>query len=300
MGELILSLAAIGAGGAVGKKLFNAACYGIKRFLEPYFIAHEEKVKAKTELAIFRSDPLKQLEFAQEFLKNANGQYPTDKVDELANICKVIQAAVGCTEGVQLSESPYTEAEDKEWYARFFDEVRYISDTELQEAWGRLMVERMIHPEGVNNRVLYFMRDLDKREIDTIRRTMRIILNDDFIPDYIIDKFDGMTHDFPTLLSLGIVYKSGDPFHPLVTGFELGKESTIEGKGYNFKITALGEEKKVEVQCYGLSPEGQVLSRLCDSELSESEAQTICEHLNRSRQTNSLKLLVRRCMSMRQ
>lgn len=32
MGELILSLAAIGAGGAVGKKLFNAASYGIKRF----------------------------------------------------------------------------------------------------------------------------------------------------------------------------------------------------------------------------------------------------------------------------
>lgn len=135
MGELILSLAAIGAGGAVGKKLFNAACYGIKRFLEPYFIAHEEKVKAKTELALFRKDPLKQLEFAQEFLKNADGQFPTEKVEELGNICKVIQAAVGCTEGAQLVESSYSEAEDKEWYARFFDEVRYVSDTELQEAW---------------------------------------------------------------------------------------------------------------------------------------------------------------------
>ena len=56
MGELILSLAAIGAGGAVGKKLFNAAYYGIKRFLEPYFIAHEEKVKAKTELTLFRKE----------------------------------------------------------------------------------------------------------------------------------------------------------------------------------------------------------------------------------------------------
>ena len=76
------------------------------------------------------------------------------------------------------------------------------------------------------------------------------------------------------------MYKSGDPFHPLVTGFELGKESTIEGKGFNFKITSLGEEKKVEVQCYGLSPEGQVLSRLCDSILTESEAQTMCDHLN--------------------
>lgn len=280
IGEALLSLVAIGAGGAVGKKLFNAACYGIKRFLEPYFIAHEEKVKAKTELAIFRKDPLKQLEFAQVFLKNADGQFPTEKVEELGNICKVIQAAVGYTEGAQMDESPYTEAEDKEWYARFFDEIRYISDSELQEAWGRLMAERMIHPDGVNNRVLYYMRGLDKREIDTIRRVARIFLNDDFIPDYIIDKFDGMTHDFPILLSLDLAYKSADQFHPLVTGFDLSEDNTIEGKGYQFKVSALGEEKKVEVPCYGLTPEGQVLSRLCDSELTESEAQTICDHLN--------------------
>ena len=32
------------------KEVFNAACYGIKRFLEPYFMVYEEKVKAKTEL----------------------------------------------------------------------------------------------------------------------------------------------------------------------------------------------------------------------------------------------------------
>ena len=67
----------------------------------------------------------------------------------------------------------------------------------------------------------------------------RIVLNDDFIPDYIIDKFDGMSHDFPTLLSLGVVFKSGDPFHPLVTDFDLVKEKTIEGKGYIFNISAM-------------------------------------------------------------
>ena len=52
MDELMYALAAIGTAGTVGRKLYLAACYGIKRFLEPYFIAHEAKVKAKTELAI--------------------------------------------------------------------------------------------------------------------------------------------------------------------------------------------------------------------------------------------------------
>ena len=280
MGDLIATLAAIGAGGTIGKKLFDAACYGIKRFLEPYFLAHEANVATKTELATFRENPLKQLEFAREFLKNSDGGFPSEAVAEFSNICNVIKTATGCTNGVQIEASCYSEAEDKEWYARFFDEVRYVSDEELQYVWGRLLAERMIHPHGVNNRALYFMRDLDKGEMETIRRSMRIFLNNDFTPDYIIDKFDNMPHDLPILLSLGIVYNSADTFHPLVMCLNLNDESLIIGKGYNFQISALREELNVEVQCYALTPEGKVLCRLCDSKLSETEAKIICDHLN--------------------
>lgn len=280
MGDLIATLAAIGAAGTIGKKLFAAACYGIKRFLEPYFLAHEAKVATKTELATFRENPLKQLEFARDFLKNSDGRFPSEAVVELSNICNVIKTATGCTNGVQIEASCYSEAEDKEWYARFFDEVGYVSDEELQYVWGRLLAERMIHPHGVNNRALYFMRDLDKVEMETIRRSMRVFLNDDFTPDYIIDKFDNMSHDLPVLLSLGIVYHSADPFHPLLMSLDMKDEGLIVGKGYNFQITALGEEKKVEVECYALTPEGKVLCRLCDSKLSETEAKIICDHLN--------------------
>lgn len=94
-----------------------------------------------------------------------------------------------------------------------------------------------------------------------------------------------MSHDFPTLLSLGVVFKSGDSFHPLVTDFDLVKEKTIEGKGYIFNIPAVGGEEKVAVQCYALTPEGQVLSRLCDSELTEIEAQIVWLFLKENRRT---------------
>ena len=280
MDELMYALAAIGTAGTVGRKLYLAACYGIKRFLEPYFIAHEAKVKAKTELAIFRNDPLKQLAFAKEFMKNSDGRFPTEAVEEMKNICNVIKAAVDCTDGSQMSKSIYSEDEDKEWYARLFDEAKYISDAELQKVWGRLLAERMMHPEGINNRVLYFIRDLDKLEIETIRRSMRFFLNNSFVPDCIVDNLEGMILDLPKLLSLRIIFRSGDPFHPLVFTFDLPEESNIEGNGFNFKLNALGEKKKIEIQCYGLTPEGQVLSRLCESKLSQSEAQIICDRLN--------------------
>lgn len=281
MDNLLIALLALSPNtGKVAKRLVDAACYGIKRFLEPYFIAHEEKVKAQTELDIFRNNRLRQLEFAQEFLKNTNGRFPEEAVHDFSNIVKIIKIFVECAEGQQIEESTYTEEEDREWYARFFDEARYISDEQLQEVWGNLIAERIIHPGGVNNRVLYFIRCLDKREIECIRRSMRIFLNDDFTPDYVIGKFDGMSHDVSTLLSLRLIYNSSDIMHPLVSAFDLSKETIIKGKGYDFRMTALGNEQEVSVQCYALTPEGKVLSRLCKSQLSAKEAQMICDHLN--------------------
>ena len=261
------------------RKMFDAACYGVKRYLEPYFIAHEEKVKAKTELEIFRTSPLKQLEFAQEFMKNADGKYPEDAVRELTNICKVINAAISFADGQPIGESKYTDAEDKEWYARYFDEVKYISDEELQEAWGRLLAERMIHPEGINNRVLYFVRNLDKEEIETIRRALRVFLNDDFAPINFIEGFEGMAKDTATLLALRVAFEGGG-IQSLITTVDLKKESVLKGKGYDFKVTPIGETQEVNVGCYALTPEGKALSRLCQTEMTQEEAHKICDHLN--------------------
>lgn len=277
----LIALLALGREGSLAaRKLFGAACYGVKRYLEPYFIAHEEKVKAKTELELFRTNPLKQLEFAQEFMKNADGKYPEEAVRELTNICKVINSAIGFADGQPIGESKYTDAEDKEWYARYFDEVKYISDEELQEAWGRLLAERMIHPEGVNNRVLYFMRNLDKREIETIRRALRVFLDDDFTPNNFIEGFDGMSKDMATLLALRVAFEGGG-LQSLITTVDLKKESVLKGKGYYFKITPIGDTKEVKVGCYALTPEGKALSRLCQTEMTQEEAQRICAHLNK-------------------
>ena len=283
MDNLLVALIALSpAIGEVAKKLFDVACYGIKRFVEPYYLARDEKFKAKAELEIFRTNPLKQLEFAQELLNNTDGRTPEETAKELANICKIIGAAVGCTKNVNVAigENPYSEAEDKEWYARFFDEARYISDEQLQEVWGRLLAERLIRPAGVNNRVLYFIRDLDKNEIETIRRALRVFINDSFTPNHIIEGFEGMEHDMVTLLALRIAHESGDVLHPMVTTVNVQEEPLLYGHGYNFKIVPLDVDKEVNVSCYALTPEGRVLSRLCVTELTCEEAQRIRDHLN--------------------
>lgn len=280
MDYTLIALLALGREATkAARKLFGAACYGVKRYLEPYFIAHEEKVKAKTELEIFRTNPLKQLEFAQEFMKNADGKYPEEAVRELTNICKAINAAISYADGQPMDESIYTDDEDKEWYARYFDEVKYISDEELLDAWGRLLAERMLHPKGVNNRVLYFMRNLDKMEIETIRRALRVFLDDDFAPNNFIEAFDGMGKDTANLLALRVAYEGGG-LQSLITTIDLKKESILNGKGYEFKVTPIGDTTEVKVSCYALTPEGRVLSRLCQTEMTHEEAQKICDHLN--------------------
>lgn len=281
MNDFLLALIALGpTAGSVIKRLLDAALFGIRRYVEPYYLAHEEKVKAKSELEVFRRSPLRQLEFAQKFMKNAGGRFPEDAVLELKNIYGVIRSAVGCADAAPCGDAIYSEAEDKEWYSRFFDEAKYISDAELQEVWGRLLTERMSHPEGVNNRVLYFIRDLDKREIEVIRRSMRVFLDDDFTPNNVSSLIDGMSTDIPALLSLRVIYMDGNPISPLVVSFDLTKQTVIEGHGYDFKMVPIGDISDIHVTCCALTPEGQVLSRLCVSDLTREEAQIMCDHLN--------------------
>ena len=108
-----------------------------------------------------------------------------------------------------------------------------------------------------------------------------------------------MPNDLPKLLSLRIIYRSGDPIHPLVTCFDLPKNSKIIGKGYDFHIQSLEGVKKLDVQCYALTSEGEVLSRLCDSKLSKSEARMICDHLNKYWQNQARNVVLYLSASLR-
>ncbi len=89
-----------------------------------------------------------------------------------------------------------------------------------------------------------------------------------------------MSHDITTLLALRVVYESGQMLHPLVTTFKLEGENVIRGHGFDFKMVPIGDKDEVDVECYGLTPEGQVLSRLCVTEMTRDEASIICDHLN--------------------
>ena len=276
MEDALVALASLPYLAPVAKNLLHAISYGIKRFLEPYFIAREEKMKAKTELEIFRTSPLRQIEFAQEFIKNADGKYPTEAVKEMRNTIDIIMGAIGYSKDIS-ADIEHTDNPDDEWYARFFDEAKYISDKELQDVWARLLSERVIRSLGINNRVLYFIRDLDKEEIRTICRALRLFINDSFMPKSIADKVEDFSTDIVTLLSLGIV-TPGSSFSWSAT---VKKGDTLDAHGASFEITPLATDKtSVEINCFCLTPEGKVLSRLSNEFMSPAEAQLICNAIN--------------------
>ena len=282
MVETIVALAAMPVVGEVAKRLLDGVCFGVKRFVEPYLAAHAEKVEARAELEAFRGSPLRQLEFAQEFMKNAGGRFPSEAVKELENLWKVINAAVSCTGDAAAVEGgyPYSVAEDREWFSRFFDEARYVSDEELQVVWGRLLSERVSRPKGVNNRVLYFLRDMEKEEIETVSRALRAFLDDAFAPKSIVEQFEGMSHDLVSLMDLDVVTPQVSEFTPLVWTCTFEEGNVIHGHGADFRVAPLNETKELEMQCLSLSPEGRVMSRLCTTPLSREEKKVMCKILN--------------------
>lgn len=276
MEDALVVLASLPCLAPVAKQMLNAVSYGLKRYLEPYFIAREEKIKAKTELGIFRTNPLRQIQFAQEFIHNTDGRYPSEAVQEMKNTINILLRAVDYTKDVNKEESAPKD-DNNEWYARFFDEAKYISDKELQDVWARLLAERITNPKGINNRVLYFIRDMSKDEIETVCRALRVFINNEFVPSGVLDGISGFSHDLVTLLSLGIV-TPGASFTWSATFF---KGSTMIGHGviYDF-IPVSGRSTKVQIDCYCLSPEGRVLSRLSNETIKLEEAKLICQILN--------------------
>jgi hypothetical protein len=276
MEDALVVLASLPCLAPVAKQMLNAISYGLKRYLEPYFIAREEKIKAKTELEIFRTNPLRQIQFAQEFIHNTDGRYPSEAVQEMKNTINILLGAVNYTKDANKEESAPKE-DNNEWYARFFDEAKYISDQELQDVWARLLAERITNPKGINNRVLYFIRDMSKDEIETVCRALRVFVNNSFIPNNIIDKISNLSQDLVTLFSLGII----TPGSSFCWSAYVEKGSTLDGHGVTYEVSPIAEGKtEIEVDCYCLTPEGVVINRLSNECLSKDEAKLICDTLN--------------------
>jgi len=276
----ILSSLTVLALSPAAKKLVEVACNAIMRCAEPYLYARGEKIKAKKELELYEEYPHKYLEYCAGIIDKLGDNKPEGLNKQLQNISKVINFAGTF---VADADSIDTDADDESWYDRFFDEARYVSDEMLQNLWGRLLKEKICSPNGVNIRVLYFIRDLDRSELDAIIKSFRFFLDKGVVPTGLIGEFPDLCDNWLTLSSLRLVVSTPlSAFQQVSWSLKSPKKGdTISSHRASFVIDEIYSDGDLDFPCFSLSTEGEVLARLLDTTMSDEELQVYVGFLNK-------------------
>lgn len=229
---------------------------------------------------MYKEYPHKYLEYCAGIIEKLGDNKPEALSRQLQNISKVINFAGSYMNDTDTA-SVVADDEDRSWFDRFFDEARYVSDEMLQSLWGRLLKEKICSPNGVNTRVLYFIRDLERSELEAILESFRFFIAKGVVPVGIIDKFPDLMKNWVTLSSLRLVVSSpSSSFHHVCWDVTPRKGDTISAHKAYFVFNDVYKDEEIDFPCVSLSPEGEVLSRLIDVTMTDDELKVYEDYLN--------------------
>lgn len=279
--DFISSLAVLALSPAAAT-LIKVGCNAVQRYLEPYFYAHGERVKTKKELELYNEFPHKYLEYCADLVSKFGEDRPEYLNKRLQNIGSVIKCAGDYLAADSEVSPDALPDENDEWFDRFFDEARYASDEALQRIWGRLLKEKICNPDGVNNRVLYLIRDLQPSELEAIHRSLRFFTDDGVIPTALTGKFPCLEKDWFTLSGIKVIVAAPlSAFEQIIWKIDEPKNGcSIKARNASFVIDDVVPGQDLDFPCHSLSPEGQVLAKMVDVSMSDDELKEYERFLN--------------------
>lgn len=124
----------------------------------------------------------------EQLLQRANYRLQYQQARKEQNIESVIGKTV-LELGNQTVES--SDDVDEDWLNRFFNIVEDVSDEQLQSLWAKILAGEILQPHSHSLRLLEFLRNISKDELDLILKIMPFITgNKIFNDDSVLSKFD--------------------------------------------------------------------------------------------------------------
>lgn len=124
----------------------------------------------------------------EQLLQRANYRLQYQQARKEQNIESIIGKTV-LELGNQTVES--SDDVDEDWLNRFFNIVEDVSDEQLQSLWAKILAGEILQPHSHSLRLLEFLRNISKDELDLILKIMPFITgNKIFNDDSVLSKFD--------------------------------------------------------------------------------------------------------------
>lgn len=241
-----------------------------KRLIEPHLLSYEVRQEAKRQQELFKEFPLKRLEMCDSLVKANNLILPEASIEAFDNAMKIGDFCLGYINGDESCHSKIREnIDDDEWFNRFIDNAKYVSNEDLQRVWGRLLKEKYCQPEKVNKRVLNILCNLDANELKTIEDYLSYFKLG-VIPNEVLEENKDLLEIIYRLMGLGLVmvYASASAVVTIGNAFILKPDDPILNfDNYSLIVKGLDKEIRVEYTGYHLTVEGEILCNLIDKPL---------------------------------
>lgn len=259
-----------------GKALLDYMGCVMKRVIEPQLHRYEAFQDAKTQQKLFAEFPLKRIEFCQKILSEHPDGIPAVSMQSFENLMRIGVSANAFLRAEKGADAIVdNRIVDEEWLNRFVDEAGYVSNERLQEVFGRLLKEKITHPDAVNKRVLKILCSIDADELDIIQKYISCFVGDG-IATSIMSEFDFGLNMMLELQNIGLVniVVSARLFEEIYVTEDITRENNvIEAKGFRFVFSNVKEPFKTHIPSYVLTKEGKIIYNLIAVPMQEEVAQ---------------------------
>jgi hypothetical protein len=233
----------------------------IVRLIEPFIRRHELRQQAKTEQLLNELYPLEKIKAYKKIFDEDFLHMPECAQNEVLNLLKIGNFAsqyMAADSHLQTDEQLALQAD--EWLNRFIDEAKYVTDEQLQQAFARLLKEKIYHPEVVNKRVLRILADLDAHELEEMNQFMSYFV-DDTISNEVVYSEDDMYDKLLMAQHLRLVSNTVyfDFLHNYILNIHIDeKVRGIHGKGIHFLFDNVQTDFDIALKGCTLTKEGKV------------------------------------------
>lgn len=200
----------------------------------------------------------------QQLIQNKNvGECLEEALDYLAT-----------TPDNEVNETPISET----FFNKWFNFSKEVSDTELQNLWGRLLSEEVKTPESINYLVLNTFSLMSKKHLDSFIKLIPytafswLIFYDDETP--INERFEGVSNqELQELQDLKIIKEITPSFsttYPLKNCLYNDKKTYYFSKSYKGDYVLYlhsNVDKEISVSAYALTSIGQKLLEISEKNL---------------------------------
>ena len=262
---------------------FIGSC--VERIVEPKLVRYEALKQAELEKELLMKYPFKCISILNKYAEDNKVIIPKASIESFSNALKIAQFAQSFMVADSLKDKDDFDCfNDKEWFNRFIDNSTYVSDEELQILWGRLLAEKILRPDNVNKRVLRFLCDLDKSELEIIQTYMSYFKYE-YLPQSIAYNNNELLNQILRLLDLGLVtqYPTLDRKYIIEFIIRLSPDNnSIDFSDCKIVVLKLDKEVDVRFVAYYLTNEGKVLNKILDQQAPAEVIDTFLSEIKRS------------------